>query len=83
MNDDIKSWYKLQFPKDKESKYISNTVTFGEVFNALGTYKNIYDIIGTNIGTVIRGRVFKRLADIMGVEYSYIYSQWMLWEDNK
>ena len=47
------------------------------ITNALDTYKDIYEVVGVG-DSVIRERIFVKLAEIMEVDYDYIYNQWLL-----
>lgn len=77
MNSNISDWYISEYPDDSEGEYINTDVTFNDLFDALDTYKDIYNVIGTG-DSVVRERVFEKLAELMGVDYDYIYDQWML-----
>jgi hypothetical protein len=46
------------------------------VFKCLDNYENIYDLIGVG-DSLVRERIFEALAEIMNVEYDYIYHQWL------
>lgn len=73
----VKEWYRETYPTDDLGKEINNEVTFENVFVGLDNYQDIYDIIGVG-DSVIRERVFKKLAEIMNVDYDYIYQQWLM-----
>lgn len=77
-NLNIKKWYKKEYPDDNEAKELKNDTTFKGLFEALDSYKNVYNYLGDGIDSVIRERCFQKLAEIMQVEYSYIYDQWLL-----
>ena len=46
------------------------------VFECLDSYENIYDLLGVG-DSLVRERIFEALAEIMNVEYDYIYHQWL------
>ena len=73
----IKHWYKKAYPNDEEGDYINADVTFMDLFNALDWRKDVYSLLGVS-DSVIRERCFKKLAEIMKVDYNYIYEQWLL-----
>ena len=75
----IKNWYIEKYPKDKLGQEINPNVTFEDLFEALDTYKDVYEVLGGNIDSLIRKRCFEKLAEIMDVPYDYMYDQWMLW----
>ena len=73
----VKEWYFLAYPDDASgAETIDPEATFAEAFNCLDDYGDIYLYLG-GIDSYIRERVFERLAYLMGVEYEYIYRQWM------
>lgn len=76
MSENLKSWYTAEYPSDELGSELAEDVTFEDIFNALDCGKNIYEILGVH-DSVVRERVFKKLAEKMGVEYSYIYEQWV------
>ena len=75
-SESIKSWYKSNYPTDELGDEL-NDVTFDELFNALDRKKNVYEFIGLT-DSMVRERLFERLAGISEMPYSYIYDQWLL-----
>lgn len=73
----VKDWYIETFPTDELGEGLNADVTFENVFEALDAYQDIYIVLGGNADSVIRERVFTRLAQIMHVDYDYIYEQWL------
>ena len=55
---------------------INNKITFEDLFIVLDTYKDVYEALNV-WDSVIRERVFGKLAEIMKVDYDYIYEQWL------
>lgn len=72
----IKTWYTKQFKTDELGHEIAENATFEGLFEALDNYKDVYKYIGV-ADSLVRERVFQKLAEIMQVEYSYIYEQWL------
>lgn len=73
----IIEWYKVEFPTDNSAiKCIDNNATFSGLFNVLDSRKDVYDYIGYH-DSLTRERVFVKLAEIMFVDYDYIYEQWL------
>lgn len=67
----VREWYHKSYKTDPEWKSLE-IFTFMDVFNLLDNY---YE---PNFGdSIIRERIFSQLADIMEVDYSYVYDQWM------
>lgn len=73
----IKEWYMQEFPTDELGLEMNDTATFEDLFNALDAYMDVYKVIGV-VDSTIRERCFDKLAEIMEVDYDYIYNQWML-----
>lgn len=72
----VKEWYQEMYPTDDLGERINDDITFYDVFECLDNYGNIYDFLGVG-DSVVRERVFNELAQIMGVDYDYIYEQWL------
>ena len=72
----VKEWYKGEYPTDNLGDRIKEDTTFYDIFYALDNYKDIYDIIGVT-DSLVRERIFEKLAELMGVDYDYIYDQWL------
>lgn len=73
----VKEWYRGEYSTDDLVEEIKDEVTFEDVFNALDTYKDIYEVIGNGIDSIVRERIFNKLATLMEVDYDYIYDQWL------
>lgn len=72
----VKEWYRGEYPTDDLVEEIKDTVTFEDIFEALDNYRDIYNEIGTT-DSLVRERIFNRLATLMEVDYDYIYDQWL------
>lgn len=72
----IKVWYVKEYKTDELGENINDNVTFEDLFNTLDTYGDVYKLLGVG-DSVIRERVFGKLAEIMEVDYDYIYEQWL------
>jgi len=68
----IKKWY-IETYNDSMGKEISHTITFNEVYKNLG---NVYNLLGVG-DSIIRERVFQKIAELVDVEYNVIYNQWL------
>jgi len=77
-NTKVRDWYMKEFPDDELGQEIKKGITFYDVFEKMDRYKDIYDDILEVRDSVIRERVFGKLADIMGVDYEEVYQQWIL-----
>ena len=75
-NTKIKEWYMTEYPDDELGEEMNKDVTFHDLFVVLDTYKSVYDTLNV-WDSIIRERVFSKLAEIMNVDYDYIYEQWL------
>lgn len=73
----VKEWYRGEYSTDDLVEEIKDTVTFEDVFEALDNYEDIYEVIGNGIDSIVRERIFNKLATLMEVNYDYIYDQWL------
>lgn len=71
----IKNYYLDAFPNDELGKDINPDATFIGLTSALSDGDDVYDYIGVG-DSIVRERVFGKLADIMGVPYNVIYKMW-------
>ena len=76
MKGKVKEWYVKTYPSDDMGQEIKEDVTFWDVFNALDAYQDVYEVIGAH-DSIVRERIFGRLAELMSVAYDYIYDQWL------
>jgi len=75
-NSKVKEWYLKEYATDDLGNEINDDITFYDIFYALDRYKDIYEVMGVG-DSVIRERVFVKLAEIMKCDYDYIYEQWL------
>lgn len=72
----IKEWYKNNFIDDELKDYLNDGVTFNDLYKAIYRGKDIYSLIGVS-DSLIRERLFLKLADISDSGYSIIYDLWI------
>ena len=72
---DIKSFYLSDYPDDELGLELSDA-TFADVLDALNNGVDVYDIMGVG-DSVIRERIFDRLASMLDVDYDVIYDLWL------
>ena len=80
-NSKIKEWYLKEYSTDSVGNDLLDNITFYDLFYALDRRKDIYmTLFGSEeLGdSLVRERIFGKLAEIMGVDYNYIYEQWLL-----
>lgn len=73
MNEEIKTWYKNTYPNDY-SAWVAPNVTFSDLFKMLVHKENVYAVLG---GSIEREKCFERIAELMGVEYNFVYRLWL------
>ena len=76
LNSSVKEWYLNSFEVDNLGSEISENVTFGDVMRRLAEHNAFYECIGVG-DSVIRERVFEKLAEILNVEPLTVYYQWL------
>lgn len=72
----IKEWYVKEYPMDELGVELNQDITFYDLFVVLDTYKSVYEALNV-WDSIVRERVFGKLAEIMNVNYDYIYEQWL------
>jgi hypothetical protein len=75
----IKEFYLDNYPTDELGNEIDANATFVGLFHILDTYGDVYKYIGI-CDSLVRERIFEKLANEMGVNYNEIYNQWLLAE---
>lgn len=76
LQNSVKDWYTVSFEVDNLSEEISAEVTFRDIMDCLEEHRDFYDCIGV-ADSVIRERVFQKLAEILNVEPMVVYYQWL------
>lgn len=76
MNVNIKKWYMENYPTDEMGYELNEDVDFDDLFMTLDNYGDVYELLGV-YDSLIRERVFGKLSELMNVDYSYIYEQWL------
>ena len=74
MKENVKEWYHANYPDDDIWKDINPNSTFSSVLLALVNHTNIYNVICGD--SIVREKVFEKLADLLGFDYGTIYSMW-------
>jgi hypothetical protein len=75
----IKEFYLSNYPTDEVGNEIDANATFKGLFHILDTYEDVYKYISI-ADSIIRERIFEKLANEMGIDYNIIYNQWLLAE---
>ena len=72
----IMAWYVSEYPDDELGEAINPAATFLDLFEALDNYADVYDVLGVR-DSVVRERAFAKLAELIEVDYEYVYEQWL------
>ncbi len=72
----IREFYLERYPTDELGIELNETPTFAGLLNQLIVGGDIYRYIGVS-DSVIRERLFERLAEELEVDYNYVYNLWL------
>ena len=72
----IKGFYLCEYPTDELGVDINPDATFTGLLNELFTEGDVYEYIGV-CDSIIRERLFERLAEELGTPYDYVYNLWL------
>ena len=72
----IREFYLENYPNDELGVSLNVTPTFAGLLNQLIVGGDIYQYIGVS-DSIIRERLFERLAEQLGVSYDYVYNLWL------
>lgn len=76
LNTFLKDWYTKTYPDDKLGEKLNSRATFYDLFEALDNYQDIYNLFGIE-DSIVRERIFEKLAEIMECPHEEIYNQWL------
>jgi hypothetical protein len=72
----IRQFYLENYPTDDLGLDLNETPTFAGLLNQLIVGGDIYRYIGVG-DSLIRERLFERLAEELNVKYDYVYNLWI------
>ena len=72
----IREFYLETYPTDDLGFELAKTPTFAGLLNQLIVGGDVYRYIGV-ADSVIRERLFERLAEELEVSYDYVYNLWL------
>ena len=72
----IREFYLKSYPLDELGFDINESATFVGLLHAIHTEQNVYEYIGVH-DSIIRESIFEELANILGVNYGYVFDLWM------
>ena len=72
----IREFYLETYPTDDLGLELRATPTFAGLLNQLIVGGDVYQYIGVG-DSLIRERLFERLAEELNVKYDYVYNLWL------
>ena len=72
----IREYYLEAYPTDELGLELNETPTFPGLLNQLIVDGDIYRYIGVG-DSIVRERLFEKLADELKVSYDYVYNLWL------
>jgi hypothetical protein len=72
----IKSFYVDTYPTDNLGQEINGEASFEGLNKVLDCNIDVYEYLGVG-DSLVRERVFSKLAELMGVSYDVIYDKWL------
>ena len=72
----IKEFYLNAYPTDELGLELNENATFVGLLNCLYEGNDVYDYIGEG-DSLIRERLFEKLAQDLGSSYDYVYNLWL------
>jgi hypothetical protein len=72
----IRAYYLEAYPTDELGIELKETPTFSGLLNQLIVGGDIYEYIGVS-DSIVRERLFERLAEELEVQYDYVYNLWI------
>ncbi len=77
----IKEYYTTTFPTDELGAELNESADFQGLYAVLCMQHDVYDYIDV-ADSLVRERLFERLAEMYGLSYDDVYNQWaMSFED--
>jgi hypothetical protein len=72
----IREFYVAKYPSDDMGDGINPTATFAGLLNQLIVGGDVYEYLYV-YDSIIRERLFERLAEELNVKYEYVYNLWL------
>jgi hypothetical protein len=72
----IREYYLTKYPTDELGVELNETPTFAGLLNQLIVGGDVYRYIGVG-DSIVRERLFERLAEELNVKYDYVYDLWL------
>lgn len=79
LNSSIKNWYQSAYGFGAGAGYIRKNLQFKTVLEKMIKGEDFYQIVFTNgfADSIIRERIFEKLAELSGKSYNKIYDIWL------
>lgn len=77
LNTAVRDFYLAEYPTDDLGPSLIPDVTFKDVVSCINKGQDLYDTVGQNIDTVIRERIFSKIAELLDVDYLSVYHKWL------
>jgi len=72
----LKEFYLENYPTDELGVEINENANFVGLINELHNGNDVYEYIGVG-DSIIRERLFERLAEELETSYDYVYNLWL------
>ena len=72
----IKKWYVETYPNDELGAFLSDNVSFLNLYHAITNKIDVYSLLNVN-DSLTRERVFLKLSQLLNIEYETIYELWI------
>jgi len=72
----IREFYVKNYPSDDMGKGINPEATFDGLAKTLSNCHDVYEYLYV-YDSIIRERLFERLAEELNVKYEYVYNLWL------
>jgi hypothetical protein len=72
----IREYYLGEYPSDELGMELNETPTVAGLLNQLIVGGDVYRYIGVS-DSIVRERLFERLAEELEVQYDYVYNLWI------
>lgn len=76
ITDRVKEWYMEKFSTDPLGQYLNAEATFKDVEIGMKNGFDFYEIVNAS-DSIIRERIFSKLAELYGTTYNYWYDLWL------
>ena len=82
LNSCVRDFYLMEYPTDDMGPSLLPDVTLKDVVNCINSGNDLYDTVGQSMDTVIRERIFSKVAELLDVDYLSVYHKWLYPKEN-